>query len=106
MFGLYGTLNDSDPLDTGYWGALYNTTVSQCNISLSWLPQKFQAAFFANVTGPTCGEYYQLSSMYPGSGPCYPVFVETVEYLNRRAAHPHGGLDQNIYQPLQCMTYT
>ena len=86
--GLYGTLNDSDALDTGYWGDLFNTSVSQCNISLAWLPQKYRAAFFANASGPTCGEYFQLSSMYPGSGPCYPVFVETVGYLNRRAWSP------------------
>ena len=39
--------------------------------------------FFANVTDPTCGEYLQLTSLYPGRGPCYPVMVETVDYFNR-----------------------
>ena len=97
MFGLYGTLNNTVDLETNYWGALFNTSISQCNISLTWLPQEFRANFFANVNNPTCGEYFQLSSLYPGSGPCYPVFVETVEYLNRRAAHTTVWLGPIMY---------
>lgn len=70
-----------------YWGSLPSTnlTTGQCNIALQYLPKKYQAAFFANVSNPLCGEYLQLASLYPGRGPCYPILLETGDYFNRYA---------------------
>lgn len=83
---LYGTLNKTADWDTMFWSNLYNTTLSnsQCNVALPSLPQKFEAAFFANTSNPLCGEYLQLTSLYPGKGPCFPVLLETVDYFNRQ----------------------
>ncbi|GFH22481.1 uncharacterized protein HaLaN_19955 [Haematococcus lacustris] len=38
-----------------------------------------------NITASSSvsGRYYQLRSQLPGSGPCYPVWAETVEYFHR-----------------------
>lgn len=82
---LYGTLAVSDTWDTAYWDALLDTnlTEAQCGISLPSVPKKFRPDFFANVNSPTCGEYLQLTSLYPGRGPCYPVLLESVDYFNR-----------------------
>ena len=82
---LFGTLAVSNAWDTAYWDALLDTNLSaaQCGISLPTVPNKFRADFFADVNNPTCGEYLQLTSLYPGRGPCYPVFFESVDYFNR-----------------------
>lgn len=82
---LYGTLNVTDSWATSYWGQLLGTNLAaaQCGIALPSLPYKFRAAFFADANNPICGEYLQLTSQYPGRGPCYPVLVETVDYFNR-----------------------
>jgi hypothetical protein len=86
---LYGTLNVTDAWNTEYWADLYSTNLTdlQCNIALPSLPQKFRGNFFANTSDPLCGEYLQLTSMYPGKGPCFPVFLDTVDYFNRHACH-------------------
>lgn len=75
----------SDTWNTAYWDALLatNLTAAQCGISLPTVPNKFRADFFADANNPTCGEYLQLTSLYPGRGPCYPVFFESVDYFNR-----------------------
>ena len=90
--GLHGALNISDAYSTGYWADLpsVNTSIVECSFSTTWLPQRFRSAFFANVTDPTCGEYLQLASLYPGQGPCYPVLVQTVQYLNRHGPYRCG----------------
>lgn len=82
---LYGTLDVSTAWETSYWSQLSNTnlTTSACNIDLPTIPYKFRAAFLADPSNPTCGEYLQLTSLYPGRGPCYPVLVPTVDYLDR-----------------------
>lgn len=49
-------------------------------LGLSGLPSCSSGAS-VNVTG----KYLQVTSMYPGEGPCYPVFAETVPYFKRCA---------------------
>lgn len=82
---LFGTLNVTEEWSTSYWGSIPSTniTAGQCNILLQYLPDKYRADFLGNVSNPLCGEYLQLTSLYPGRGPCYPVLLETVDYFNR-----------------------
>ena len=92
--GLYGTLtlgntdNQGDYFDA-YWSRLTTTTLTtaQCGINLSGFPDKFKSAFMADPSNPTCGEYLQFTSQYPGKGPCHPVLVATVDHLNRCHSH-------------------
>ena len=89
--GLYGTLSNANG-DSGYgdsyWGNLDSTTLtnSQCGINLPGFPDKLKAAFMTDTSNPTCGEWLQFTSQYPGKGPCYPVLVQTVDHLNRFAS--------------------
>lgn len=36
-----------------------------------------------DTNGTACGEAAQVSSQVPGLGPCYPVWANTVPWLNR-----------------------
>lgn len=90
--GLYGSLTitgvnagDTTGYADTYWDALPTTTLtnSQCGIDLPNFPNKFKSAFMTDPNNPTCGQYLQFTSQYPGSGPCYPVLIETVDHLNR-----------------------
>ena len=91
--GLYGTLTLGDTDNQGiyfdsYWSSLTSTTLTtsspdQCGVNLPGYPDKFKSAFMADPNNPTCGEYLQFTSQYPGKGPCYPVLVPTVDHLNR-----------------------
>ncbi|KAL3136905.1 hypothetical protein ABBQ32_006513 [Trebouxia sp. C0010 RCD-2024] len=88
--GLYGTITLGDTDNQGnyfdaYWSRLTTTTLTtaQCGIDLPGYPDKFKSAFMADPNNPTCGEYLQFTSQYPGKGPCYPVLVATVDHLNR-----------------------
>ncbi len=47
----------------------------------------------ADPNSPTCGEWLQFTSQYPGSGPCYPVLVQTVDHLNRCVSNTNYALD-------------
>jgi len=86
--GLYGTLtitaDEAGYADT-YWDSLTTTTLgsSQCGIDSAGFPDKYKSAFLADPNNPTCGQWLQFTSQYPGSGPCYPVLVQTVDHLNR-----------------------
>ena len=89
---LYGTLTitgmnigDSTGYADTYWDALptTNLTNAQCGIDLPNYPNKFKNAFMTDPNNPACGQYLQFTSQYPGSGPCYPVLVPTVDHLNR-----------------------
>lgn len=89
---LYGTLTitgvnigDSTGYADTYWDALptTNLTNAQCGIDLPNFPNKFKSAFMTDPNNPACGQYLQFTSQYPGSGPCYPVLVPTVDHLNR-----------------------
>ena len=89
---LYGTLTitgvnigDSTGYADTYWDALptTNLTIAQCGIDLPNYPNKFKSAFMTDPNNPACGQYLQFTSQYPGSGPCYPVLVSTVDHLNR-----------------------
>ena len=95
--GLYGTLTLGDTDNQGdyfdaYWSRLTTTTLTtaQCGINLPGFPDKFKSAFMADPSNPTCGEYLQFTSQYPGKGPCDPVLVATVDHLNR--CHSHSTL--------------
>ena len=86
--GLYGTLTitaDEGGYADTYWDSLTTTTLSnsQCGIDLAGFPDKYKSAFLAAPDSPTCGQWLQFTSQYPGSGPCYPVLVQTVDHLNR-----------------------
>lgn len=91
--GLYDTLTLGDTDNQGiyfdsYWSSLTTTTLTtsspdQCGINLPGYPDKFKSAFMADPNNPTCGEYLQFTSQYPGKGPCYPVLAPTVDHLNR-----------------------
>jgi hypothetical protein len=35
------------------------------------------------AAGDKSGVYYQVTSQFPGQGPCYPVWVQTIPYFNR-----------------------
>ncbi|GFH22482.1 uncharacterized protein HaLaN_19956 [Haematococcus lacustris] len=52
-------------------------TILAVNVALAGLT-------FYNITASSSvsGRYYQLRSQLPGSGPCYPVWAETVEYFH------------------------
>ncbi|DBA72774.1 hypothetical protein WJX79_010106 [Trebouxia sp. C0005] len=86
--GLYGTLtitaDEAGYADT-YWDSLTTTTLgnSQCGIDQAGFPDKYKSVFLADPSNPTCGQWLQFTSQYPGSGPCYPVLVQTVDHLNR-----------------------
>ena len=87
---LNGALTGSHTWHNAYWDALLDTNLTdvQCGISLPSVPNKFRPNFFADVNNPTCGEYLQLTSLYPGRGPCYPVLLESVDYFNRCSLNP------------------
>ena len=94
---LYGTLTitginkgDSTGYADTYWDSLPTTTLTnaQCGIDLPNFPNKYKSSFMADPNNPTCGEYLQFTSQYPGYGPCYPVLVETVDHLNRFCLSP------------------
>ena len=108
--GLYGTLNVTDDWSTNYWGSLLSTNLTggACNIALQYVPTKYRSAFFSNASSPLCGEYLQLTSLYPGRGPCYPVLVDTIDYFNRSAllASPCMGCTSMLLEALhvqQCL---
>ena len=69
-----------------YFSQLGSSTAS-CSFSTSVLPSQFQAAFnltsYASLGRTQCGVFYQAQSELPGKGPCYPVFVETAEFMHR-----------------------
>jgi hypothetical protein len=35
------------------------------------------------AAGNMSGKYLQATSQFPGQGPCYPVWTQTVPYFNR-----------------------
>ena len=91
--GLYQNMVITNTSDQGdyfdsYWDSLLSTTLTnaQCGIDLPGYPDKYKSAFMADPNNPTCGEYLQFTSQYPGKGPCYPVLVRTVDHLNRYSA--------------------
>jgi len=47
---------------------------------LAMIPDAVQDAM---NTSDSCGNYWQTTSMYPGTGPCAAIYFETSEYLNR-----------------------
>lgn len=86
--GVFGSLDTSTSAwSTQYWGALNGSTLldAACPATLAALPARFQAAMLAAPGAPSCGALLQLQSLYPGRGPCYPVFLDTVDYFNRCA---------------------
>jgi solute carrier family 44 (choline transporter-like protein), member 2/4/5 len=68
--------------DTAWWDALPGVQETSCvdRSLLERVPQTVVDAF--NATG-TCGAYYQMSSLYPGEGPCAAVLFETTDFMHR-----------------------
>ncbi|GAX82667.1 hypothetical protein CEUSTIGMA_g10093.t1 [Chlamydomonas eustigma] len=53
-------------------------------LNLAWITS-FLSSYHINASNPggLSGAYYQLTSQFPGEGPCYPVWVPTTDDLNR-----------------------
>ena len=68
--------------NTEWWAELDDYSGSTCvdNDFFSTVPQAVSDAMNATES---CGDYYQLSSLYPGQGPCYAVLFETQEFMHR-----------------------
>ena len=89
----------TDPWSTDYFEQLATTTASCSGLAAS-LPAPIAAGFAAagsGIPGATaCGLLYQAQSQMPGEGPCYAVWAESVEFMNRwagvsgRAQHVAG----------------
>ena len=81
QLGILGPANEGDA-DTGWWVDLPNLQETQCAdpALLATIPEAVSAAF--NATG-SCGYYYQMTSLYPGAGPCSAVLFETKEFMKR-----------------------
>lgn len=86
---------------------------------------KYYGRFITNQPGTTfCGEYEQLTSQFPGAGPCYAVWAQTYPWFYRcvicfRSGHWHTPVDTfralfgclassgllHILLPVACMVY-
>jgi solute carrier family 44 (choline transporter-like protein), member 2/4/5 len=87
--GLYGSLWGVSDWDTQYFDALGNST-APCAADVSAFPAQYVEAFVAAGLAPLCGEYFRLTSQFPYRGPCYAVWAETVDYVNRSASPQVG----------------
>ena len=48
---------------------------------------KYRGSFITGDPGTTfCGEYEQLTSQFPGAGPCYAVWAQTYPWFYRSAS--------------------
>ncbi|KAL0045810.1 hypothetical protein WJX82_005374 [Trebouxia sp. C0006] len=70
--------------DTSYFSNLTSTT-DTC--APSSVPARYSKYYSQFVTGSTasqrCGEYHQLTSQFPGAGPCYAVWAQTYPWFYR-----------------------
>lgn len=53
------------------------------SMNLSWVNNYLSTKNVYNGGSVVTGSYYQLKSQFPGKGPCYPVWVPTVNYFSR-----------------------
>ena len=77
-----GIADASGAANTGWWSDLpaLNATACVDEALLATIPDFVTQAF--NGIG-SCGQYYQMTSMYPGEGPCSAVLFETTEFMQR-----------------------
>ncbi len=83
-----GTLTGVDRAwSVNYYAQLSSTTAACSDDILGDIPSGLHDEF--QLTDPSalgsrkCGVYYQAQSQLPGRGPCYPVFTESAEFMNR-----------------------
>lgn len=97
--GLYGSMPGIADADTSYYNNLTLITAAMATAAqddfiaaLDALPVTPATAwvntYLANnpsivAGGSLDGKYYQLTSQFPGKGPCYPVYIETASFFNR-----------------------
>lgn len=86
---LTGTDSIPAAAQTVYFDELASTNQSACNVQeastidmLSNLWDSVQS-LSRDSEQARCGEFYQYMSKIPSKGPCYPVFSNSVDYLNR-----------------------
>mmetsp|Transcript_8104 Transcript_8104/g.16758 ORF Transcript_8104/g.16758 Transcript_8104/m.16758 type:complete len:786 (-) Transcript_8104:485-2842(-) len=89
---LYGKIAGVDDIDTSYYDQLATipddtATADQTafiaelsGLGITWVDD-FLAATVSGAT--VTGGYYQLTSQFPGKGPCYPVYIKTADFFNR-----------------------
>ena len=75
-------------VQTQYYDSLAATNQTECLLeeadSVSLLPGTWDASLLTGMSAEQqCGQYYQAMSKVPNTGPCFPVFSQTVDYLNR-----------------------
>ena len=58
------------------------TLQSLTSLNLGWV-STWLAANNINASGTVSGKYYQLTSQFPGEGPCNPVWVPTTNYFSK-----------------------
>jgi solute carrier family 44 (choline transporter-like protein), member 2/4/5 len=68
--------------NTKWWGSLLSLNESACVDADVLITIPSSISDDMNAT-KGCGQYYQMTSMYPGVGPCSSVLFETVEFMHR-----------------------
>lgn len=75
----------TDAYNTAYYGNLAPHTSATCDNT--FLTAVTNSAAFSSISSltslATCPNYYKLLSMWPGRGPCYPIYASTTSYFNR-----------------------
>ena len=126
-FDLYPELptleaSESIPLDVqaSYYAELAATSQETCPTGdaagLGMAGDAWQSVRGAtgSSASETCGEIFQHMSKIPNTGPCYPVFSRTVDYLNRcipdsssliesvfkHVAEPNGTVAKTLDEPM------
>jgi solute carrier family 44 (choline transporter-like protein), member 2/4/5 len=77
-----GILGSEGFASTSWWGSLPQFTGTSCVDAelIGNIPANVSQAMDATQG---CGQYYQMTSMYPGQGPCYAILFETAEFMHR-----------------------
>mmetsp|Transcript_33745 Transcript_33745/g.95482 ORF Transcript_33745/g.95482 Transcript_33745/m.95482 type:complete len:789 (-) Transcript_33745:181-2547(-) len=78
----------SPEVQTQYYDDLAGTNITDCLLeetdSIGLLSSVWDGALLSATTpSQQCGQYLQHMSKIPNTGPCFPVFASTVNYLNR-----------------------
>ncbi|KAJ9522324.1 hypothetical protein QJQ45_008201 [Haematococcus lacustris] len=91
---LYGKLPGVPDYGVQWFDNMANMTGTNSDLSAAFLISRLQgsnqgwantllSSYNITASSSVSGRYYQLRSQLPGSGPCYPVWAETVEYFHR-----------------------
>ena len=83
---MYGKLTGADVADTQYYKALTTYAGTVPSTCAAFAGTSFTSKFgtFDCTSASTYGTLLQVSSQFPGAGPCYPVYFATTPYFNRR----------------------